>query len=72
MVQDIIIKKTHHGVPLWLSGLRIWLATAVAWVTTVVWVQSLVGELLHARAIGMPHPKKQTLHALEHPQISEH
>ena len=37
-----------HGVPLWLSGLRPGVVTAVAWVSAVVWVQPLARELPHA------------------------
>ena len=40
--------KEFLGVSQWLSGLRIQYCTAVALVTTVVWVQSLARELLHA------------------------
>ena len=34
-------------VPLWCSRIRIWLVTAVAWVTTMAWVWSLAQEFLY-------------------------
>lgn len=52
-------------VPLWCSRIRIWLVTAVAWVTTMAWALSLAQELVHA--VGMD--KKMQIWLHEHKSL---
>ena len=51
-----VLKNTIIRVLLWSSKLRIWAATAAAWVAAVGQVQSLAWELLHA--VGVAENKK--------------
>ena len=52
-----IKKKFYGGVLLWHSRLKISIVTAVDWVTTVVWVQSLAGNIHMPRV----QPKKEVM-----------
>ena len=55
-------KKTpKQGVPGWPSSERSGIVTTVAWVTAIVWVQSLGWELLHVAAW----PKKKNQNKID-------
>ena len=50
-----------------LSGLRIWVVTAVYWITAVLWVRSLAWELPYANTVAKKKKKKKKREHLDRP-----
>lgn len=55
------VKSSYEEFPCGKAGEGFSVITAMAWVATVLRVQSLAWELLHAMGAAPPHPKPQLI-----------